>query len=132
MEDCDVSRPAWKTTVFFLHPDSSCRFRKSPLAVSFTWKLDSDSLGDHSMSSSVPNLMFQSGLFFLCKNFVLAAPSLLHSQTVVQETQCSLHGPNPQCCWLLLSPTLQEMMSLLYYFLAPPKHFCTRIICNSL
>ena len=42
-------RPAWNTTVFFLHPDSSCRFLKSPLAVSFTWKLDSDSLGDHNM-----------------------------------------------------------------------------------
>lgn len=35
--------------MFFLHPDSSWRFRKSPLAVSLTWKLDSDSLGDHNM-----------------------------------------------------------------------------------
>lgn len=47
----DVSKPAWKTTVFFLHPESSWRFRKSPLAVSFTWKLASDSLGDHNMVS---------------------------------------------------------------------------------
>lgn len=45
----EVFKPAWKTTVFFLHPDSSWRFRKRPLAVSFTWKLASESLGDHNM-----------------------------------------------------------------------------------
>ena len=46
-----VNRPAWNTMVFFLHPDSSWRFRNNPLAVNFTWKLESESLGDHNMSS---------------------------------------------------------------------------------
>lgn len=52
MEEIIIFRPAWKTTVFFLHPGSSWRFRKSPLAVSFTWKLDSESLGDHNIVSA--------------------------------------------------------------------------------
>lgn len=46
-------KPAWKTIVFFRHPGKSCRFRKSPFAVNFTWKLDSDSLGDHSIVFSL-------------------------------------------------------------------------------
>jgi len=49
----DVLQPAWKTTVFFLHPGSSWRLRKSPLAVSFTWKFDKESLGDHNMTFDV-------------------------------------------------------------------------------
>ena len=48
---CLCVGPAWNTTVLFLHPDRSCRFRNNPLAVSFTWKLDKESLGDHSMSA---------------------------------------------------------------------------------
>lgn len=53
----DISRPAWKTTVFFLHPESSWRFRKSPLAVSFTWKLASESLGDHNIVSACSTIL---------------------------------------------------------------------------
>lgn len=60
--DRGISRPAWKTTVFFLHPDSSWRFRKSPLAVSFTWKLASDSLGDHNIVSVCNPILFKTWL----------------------------------------------------------------------
>lgn len=49
----EVPQPAWKTTVVFLHPGSSWRLRNSPLAVSFTWKFDRESLGDHNMTFNV-------------------------------------------------------------------------------
>ena len=47
---CVCLRPAWNTTVVFLHPERSWRLRNNPLAVNFTWKLDRESLGDHNMS----------------------------------------------------------------------------------
>lgn len=49
----DTLQPAWKTTVVFLHPGSSWRLRNSPLAVSFTWKFERESLGDHNMTFDV-------------------------------------------------------------------------------
>lgn len=49
----DALQPAWKTTVVFLHPGSSWRLRNSPLAVSFTWKFERESLGDHNMTFGV-------------------------------------------------------------------------------
>lgn len=58
----DIFRPAWKTTVFFLHPGSSWRFRKSPLAVSFTWKLASESLGDHNIVSACSTTLLKTCL----------------------------------------------------------------------
>lgn len=58
----DISRPAWKTTVFFLHPESSWRFRKSPLAVSFTWKLASESLGDHNIVPACSTILLKTWL----------------------------------------------------------------------
>lgn len=85
-EDSGVSRPAWKTTVFFLHPDSSWRFRKSPLAVSFTWKLASDSLGDHNIVSVCNPILFKTWLetnvswlncLFVLELWLSAPPPLL-------------------------------------------------------
>lgn len=49
----DALQPAWKTIVVFLHPGSSWRLRNSPLAVSFTWKFERESLGDHNMTFDV-------------------------------------------------------------------------------
>lgn len=39
------NRPAWNTTVL-LHPDSSWRFLSNPFAVSLTWMLDRENLGE--------------------------------------------------------------------------------------
>lgn len=44
-------KPVWKITVLFLNPEGSRRFRSSPLAVSRTWMVDKENLGDSNMSS---------------------------------------------------------------------------------
>lgn len=108
-EDGGMSRPAWKTTVFFLHPDSSWRFRKSPLAVSFTWKLDSDSLGDHNIVSVC------NPIFFTTWNFSTFSSSLKDTR-ISQNTNplcLVVQIPRVICLAGLLFHLIQETIFLL-------------------
>lgn len=84
-------KPVWKMTVLFLNPEGSRRFRSSPLAVSRTWMVDKENLGDNNMSSEQVKRSHRRRSFQGLSHTVFVNSVLFKAKKKQQEKTC-LHS----------------------------------------
>lgn len=78
-------------TVLFLNPEGSRRFRSSPLAVSRTWMVDKENLGDNNMSSEQVKRSHRRRSFQGLSHTVFVNSVLFKAKKKQQEKTC-LHS----------------------------------------
>lgn len=117
-------KPVWKMTVLFRNPEGSRRFRSNPLAVSRTWMVDKENLGDNSMSSEQVERKFHRRTSSHTGSYILSFPTLHSSSRPRNRARENM----PTCQTLLTAPAQKKSPRAIQVLLASA---CTARCCRN-